>query len=446
MRKIVWALLALLLLIVICVSSKVDKIHLTAKGNEAASHHAALTVTDRTQVAFDIYQKGNKRYTMHSLLQNSAQGESLRQSFAKSGATLSIERSRTDDTLEGKEAIALTTRVIPLFVEHFENGHISYHHGLFLIEGTADSYDAKRKLQSLLANSTVQSRDLSTIKPPKPNAFTIRKTDNGVMDIVGVFDSEKSVAPLLNQGVAYARKDIRYAKDRNENGATAAAGTLLKQLNDVFTKGELGCKAGKLYLHGYVKDEAALQAVRKTIAALKVPVDAKLMLDPELLRKRKEAEEAAKRAAEEAKRKALEAQKKAEEEARRKAEIAKEKEEAKRTIASLLQVENIEFETAKSTLTPKGVATVDKLAEILKRYPDIRVEIGGHTDSDGNDAFNMRLSQERVDNVKKELVKRGVDGNRIIAKGYGETQPIAPNDTAENKQRNRRVEIKIIGE
>ncbi len=446
MRKIAWALLALLLLIIICVSSKVDKIHLAKRGNETAAHHAALTVTDHTQVAFDIYQKGNKHYTMHSLLQNGAQGEKLRQSFVKSGATLNIERSHTDETLEGKEAITLTTRVIPLFVEHFENGHISYHHGLFLIEGVADSYDTKRKLQSLLANSTVQSRDLSTIKPPKPNAFTVRKTGSGVMDIVGIFDSKKSVTPLLDQGIAYARKDIRYAKDRNENGATAAAGTLLKHLNRAFTKGELGCKAGKLYLHGYVKDEAALQAVQKAIAALKVPVEAKLMLDPELLRKRKEAQEAAKRAAEEAKRKALEAQQKAEEEARRKAEIAKEKEEAKRTITSLLQVENIEFETAKSILTPRGVATVDKLAEILKRYPDIRVEIGGYTDSDGDDMLNLKLSQERVDSVKKELISRGINGNRINAKGFGESNPIAPNDTEENKQRNRRVEIKIIGE
>ena len=73
------------------------------------------------------------------------------------------------------------------------------------------------------------------------------------------------------------------------------------------------------------------------------------------------------------------------------------------------------------------------------------MEIGGHTDSDGDAEYNKKLSQERVDMVKKALVEFGLNGDRFITKGYGESKPLVPNDTAENKAKNRRVEFKVIG-
>ncbi len=73
------------------------------------------------------------------------------------------------------------------------------------------------------------------------------------------------------------------------------------------------------------------------------------------------------------------------------------------------------------------------------------MEISGHTDSDGSEMYNLRLSQARAQAVVDYLVSRGISPSRLIAKGYGESRPVAPNDTPENKQKNRRTELKILG-
>jgi len=115
-------------------------------------------------------------------------------------------------------------------------------------------------------------------------------------------------------------------------------------------------------------------------------------------------------------------------------------------IGEILKVEHIKFETDSSTIMPEGIKTIKKIANILKKYPNVKVEIGGHTDSDGDAAYNLKLSQERVDMVKKALVEFGVDANRLTTKGYGESKPLVKNDSPENKAKNRRVEFKLIGE
>ena len=124
----------------------------------------------------------------------------------------------------------------------------------------------------------------------------------------------------------------------------------------------------------------------------------------------------------------------------------KKKAEARKSISKLLMSGKIEFNTGTSSLSNKGKDTVSKLANILKKYPDLNIEIAGHTDSDGSKAFNTKLSQSRVDNVKKELISKGVSINTLTAKGYGESRPLVPNTTRANKQKNRRVELNIIGE
>ena len=105
---------------------------------------------------------------------------------------------------------------------------------------------------------------------------------------------------------------------------------------------------------------------------------------------------------------------------------------------------NIFFETAKSVLTEPSMLEIGKLYELLQDNPRLKVEISGHTDNVGNDAMNQRLSQDRADVVVEQMVKRGIASDRLIAKGYGRMQPIAPNDTPENRQLNRRTEFKIL--
>lgn len=83
-------------------------------------------------------------------------------------------------------------------------------------------------------------------------------------------------------------------------------------------------------------------------------------------------------------------------------------------------------------------------AEIFAKYPDTNLTIEGHTDDTGKDDFNMALSEKRAKAVADFFVSKGVDANRLVVKGYGKTQPKYPNDTEENRQKNRRVEIGIV--
>ncbi|TET21533.1 MAG: hypothetical protein E3J71_09235 [Candidatus Stahlbacteria bacterium] len=106
----------------------------------------------------------------------------------------------------------------------------------------------------------------------------------------------------------------------------------------------------------------------------------------------------------------------------------------------------INFETAKAVILPESYPILDEAAKILKENPTIRVEIGGHTDSRGSASYNQRLSQERAEAVRLYLIQNhSIESNRLLAKGYGESQPVAPNDTEENMAKNRRVEFTILG-
>lgn len=102
----------------------------------------------------------------------------------------------------------------------------------------------------------------------------------------------------------------------------------------------------------------------------------------------------------------------------------------------------IYFEHNKADLKLISNSALDDLAEILKRHPAVHLTIEGHTDSDGDDNYNMDLSQRRTDSVKNYLISKGVSENRLTAIGYGETRPIASNKTAAGKAKNRRVELK----
>jgi outer membrane protein OmpA-like peptidoglycan-associated protein len=102
------------------------------------------------------------------------------------------------------------------------------------------------------------------------------------------------------------------------------------------------------------------------------------------------------------------------------------------------------FQTGKATLQPAAKANVEKLAVILNKYEDTNVLIEGHTDSDGSDDFNQRLSEGRANTVATYVKSQGVKGSRVTMVGYGETQPTASNDTPEGKQANRRVEIAVF--
>ena len=99
------------------------------------------------------------------------------------------------------------------------------------------------------------------------------------------------------------------------------------------------------------------------------------------------------------------------------------------------------FAFNQATLTPEGQEKVRSVAETLNRYPDRGIEVSGYTDSTGSEARNQRLSERRAEAVKQILVESGVSASRITTTGYGASNPVASNATAEGRAQNRRVEI-----
>ncbi|MCW2413253.1 MULTISPECIES: OmpA family protein [unclassified Sphingobium] len=104
----------------------------------------------------------------------------------------------------------------------------------------------------------------------------------------------------------------------------------------------------------------------------------------------------------------------------------------------------ITFATDQATVQLQAQSTLDQVASTLAEYPKTMIDVLGHTDSDGSEAYNQALSERRAQAVANYLGRRGVDPIRMATMGYGETRPVASNETADGKAQNRRVEIKIV--
>ncbi|HRY32754.1 MAG TPA: OmpA family protein [Bacteroidales bacterium] len=113
-------------------------------------------------------------------------------------------------------------------------------------------------------------------------------------------------------------------------------------------------------------------------------------------------------------------------------------------------LKNIFFDTGKFVLRPESFNELDRLADLIRDLsrvkPGIKIEISGHTDNVGSESSNMTLSENRAKAVVKYLTDKGIGANRLVYKGYGPSQPVASNATADGRQENRRTEFKIIGE
>lgn len=113
-------------------------------------------------------------------------------------------------------------------------------------------------------------------------------------------------------------------------------------------------------------------------------------------------------------------------------------------VGSSVKLENIFFETAKATLMKESYGELDRVAQFMRDYPTIKIEIAGYTDNVGSVESNKKLSQERANEVASYLVSQGISQSRVTPVGYGMENPIADNNTAEGRQKNRRVEFTIL--
>ncbi len=101
----------------------------------------------------------------------------------------------------------------------------------------------------------------------------------------------------------------------------------------------------------------------------------------------------------------------------------------------------IKFDVNKATIKPESMGTINYVVKMMTDHPELNFSVEGHTDSDGDDASNLKLSEARAKAVLDEMVKLGIDKSRLTSKGLGESKPMAGNDTAEGKAQNRRVEF-----
>lgn len=109
-----------------------------------------------------------------------------------------------------------------------------------------------------------------------------------------------------------------------------------------------------------------------------------------------------------------------------------------------LEFTNIQFEFSSTNMVNSSQNIVDQLVSFMMKNKNLKIEIAGHTDSNGDANFNMELSEKRASTIKSKLEEKGIDGNRIKTKGYGDLFPLVPNTSEKNKQKNRRVEFRLL--
>ena len=112
--------------------------------------------------------------------------------------------------------------------------------------------------------------------------------------------------------------------------------------------------------------------------------------------------------------------------------------------AKSYRLDNVYFDFAKYTIRPESFAELDELVSYMKWRENEKIEIAGHTDNIGNASDNQKLSEQRAEAIRQYLIKKGISASRVIAKGYGSTDPLADNSTYEGREKNRRTEVRIL--
>lgn len=336
------------------------------------------------------------------------------------------------------------------------------------------------------ANRSCETQfDVALDTPPEPNLRwrAVRTTSELVLEGTVPGDQAKAdlaaAAAQAFPGVPVDDRTTAAPGASQKWSRTAEAG--LKALAKL-RSGEAVIDQQTLTVSGEAADAAKAQAVKDLVGRglprgytgrEQVALRSDAMIWAEQEAKRKAEEDAKRRAEDEAKRKAqdeanrqraeAEAQarkaadddaRKAAEEARRKAEVeaiarATPEQRAAATRCTALmsgtaQTGQISFDFESSELKPESFRTLDKLVEIAKTCPDARINIAGHTDALGSSDLNDALSMRRAEAVVDYLVAKGVDKGRLTAAGYGASRPLAPNTSAANRAKNRRIEFRAV--
>ncbi len=431
-------LFLLLLLIILCTwchSSDIAKKRLLIETKTIEK-----TSNTKHKVIDYSLQKDDKNFTLMGNFNNKEDINLLRAALSTDKLQ---ESTHIDSSLEAStEAITLTQKLIPLFKKSYINGKISYQDGKLTVEGTVQNSTAKDDMSTLLANSKLPTINNTKVifVPTKPVNFRIEKKESQ-LTLNGVVQSQAEVNRLLGAIDSDTLKKELTINDRLiiETDIFDVSEKLIQLLKEQYKEGSITYANQKLNIEGIVDNEEAKQAMEKVLQESPLAyINHTEVVPPQPTQEELDALQAAKEAE-------IEAQKKAESEAEAK-KLAEEARKIEVEIKQVVDLENIRFESNKAILTKKSIETINHIALILEQHPALLIEIGGHTDSDGSDAYNLALSQKRVDSVKGKLIELGINANRLTAIGYGESKPLIDNNSQENKQLNRRVEFKVKGE
>ncbi len=375
-----------------------------------------------------------------------------------------------DKYLEDGGAIALAQKLSPFFLSHYTHGTIQYKDGTLTVGGDVARPEDKTAMDTLLAehvglihyvndtrvlapppaptkaivpepaaeenttapepvpeedNVTSESTapaeaNTSALTPKKvietqPIDFALTK-EGATFHLEGIFGNADQISALQHaldeQGAQYQNGTLKQEEHREGDRVVDLTQKILPKFCAAYRKGSITYHDGTLVVTGEVMEPNDANIMERLLAAnaMGIPYRNQTEVVKPAVVSDKE----------------------------RTAFIAE--------IHAILTKANIAFRTGSAKLTVEGKNVVKDVGNILMKHRLVRVQIAGYTDSDGNDDANMKLSQARVETVKRALIRQGIDPFRMQAKGYGELDPVAPNDTPENKAKNRRVAFIILGE
>jgi outer membrane protein OmpA-like peptidoglycan-associated protein len=302
--------------------------------------------------------------------------------------------------------------------------------------------DKKTPLDLLQARNAVRIAEWAGAKTNAPDTYQKARMLLDQAEAQQVADKSKKTVSTVARESVQAAEDARLVTLKRVEEARLAA-----ERKAVLDR-EAAARA----------DEAAARAKAEQEANARAQSDAARRLEIERAARAEAAERAALEKADaaraDAERARQEARLAAEQADREKADLRAELQkqlnlvlETRETARGLIvNMSDVLFDTAQHTLKPGAQERLAKVAEILKAHPGLQIEIEGHTDSVGTDSYNQSLSERRAQSVRSFLVTQGVPSQTMSARGFGEAQPVASNDSASGRQQNRRVELVVAGE
>ena len=322
----------------------------------------------------------------------------------------------------------------------------------FIIYSVYDfNYDAQLNSQNLVSNANeIKDSDTGLIdkiinmfpslddKEKKPFSLVLTKKD-GMVVMDGIFANEKDtkkVSEILN-----INRDSEYTYEENiviDEVLLSKIATIITPFKDFFEDGaKLSIINDEVFLSGELKDPNQYSLLDSILSRIDVSLVKDISIaNPTLINSENDQE------------KTTDALASANQTTNQvnKAKVALTPDEIQLHINEILADKKIAFERRSSTVTEDSKISIVKIADILKEYKNIKLEIAGHTDSRGDNALNKKISQDRANSVKEVLISLGINADRLKAVGYGEDFPIAKDDENGLSEINRRVDFNILGE